>query len=254
MIQRLLTLALAVLTATGLNVAAGPVAPAAADDVTLDCFPHAPTNELRYDDTWGAARSGGRGHQGTDIMSPKGLEVLAVADGTVVGLKGGPLSGYYIRLDHNGWESWYMHLNNDTPGTDDGRGGEEAAYVAGLSIGDRVAAGSVIGYVGDSGNAESAGSHTHFELHIGDRAVNPYSYLTDVAARVDAMYDAVTPLLVSPAVAPANFVSSLRDDAWGALVASPSAQCLPDSFKDSIEQVFGEFPSEGVLLTGVVAR
>jgi len=265
MYQRPLKLALAVITAAIVVVSAAPAALAApsgttaagtaAENVSLTCFPHAPTDDLRFDNTWGAGRSGGRHHQGTDVMSPKGLDVLAVADGVVAGLKsGGPKSGYYIRLAHGGWESWYLHLNNDSPGTDDGRGGDEAAFAPGLSIGDRVDAGDIIGYVGDSGNAEWAGSHTHFELHIGERPVNPYPYLIDVAERVDGIYQAVTPLITSPLDSPADEAAALRGLVWGELASSPSAQCLSSGYKDALEHVFGELPREGVLLAGVVAR
>ncbi len=254
MTYRSFTLALAAFAAASVLVAS-PAPASATSDVSLTCFPHAPTGELRFDDTWGAARSGGRGHKGTDVMSPKGLEVLAVADGVVAGLKNGSSSGYYVRLLHEGgWESWYMHLNNDTAGTDDGRGGEAAAYAPGLSIGDRVRAGEVIAYVGDSGNAEWAGSHTHFELHIDGRAVNPYPYLVDVKERVDTVFDAFSPLVSAPATMPADELDSLRGQVWGELAASGSASCLSGTYKEAIEHVFGELPSEGVLLTGVVAR
>jgi len=231
---------------------------AADGDISLTCFPHAPSDELRFDDTWGDARSGGRGHQGTDIMSPKELEVLAVADGTVAGLSDGPRSGYYIRLIHGGgWESWYMHLANDTTGSDDGDGGEATAYAPGLTVGDRVRAGQVIGYVGDSGNAEWAGSHTHFELHIGDRPVNPYPYLVDVAARIDHLYEVTAPIVAPPArfAVPTDLESSLDLGlVWGELVASPGVECLTSHYQDTIQHVFGQLPGEGVLLTGVVAR
>lgn len=241
-----------------LNVAAAtlstPPVHAQEGDVSLTCFPHAPTSDLRFDNTWGAARSDGRGHKGTDIMSPKGLEVLAVADGTVAGLENGPRSGYYVRLVHDGgWESWYMHLANDTPGTDDGRGGPETAFAPSLEIGDRVRAGDVIGYVGDSGNAEWAGSHTHFELHIDGGAVNPYPFLVDVAARVDRLYEIATPLVV----APPPYGQELQIDrgpVWGELLASGGVNCLSSAYQNAIEHVFGELPGEGVLLTGVKAR
>jgi murein DD-endopeptidase MepM/ murein hydrolase activator NlpD len=134
-----------------------------------------------FSNTWGAGRSGGRRHQGTDVIAPKGTPVLAVADGFVEAMEDGRRSGYYVRLRHaDGWESWYIHLNNDTPGTDDGAGGPSGAFAADLEVGSFVAAGEIIGYVGDSGNAESRVSHTHFELQHNGRYLNPYPYL-DVA-------------------------------------------------------------------------
>ncbi len=147
--------------------------PARAAQGTLTCFPLAPA-DIRYDNTWGAARSGGRGHQGTDIMAPKQTVVMAVAGGVVETLDTASGAGYYVRLVHpGGWETWYMHLDNDSPGTDDGSGGAATAYAEGLEVGDRVVAGQVIGYVGDSGNAEWTGSHLHFELHVGGGPIEP---------------------------------------------------------------------------------
>lgn len=150
----------------------------AADDLYLH-FPQL-DESTEFVNSWGAARSGGRGHRGTDLMGEKMTPVVAVLDGVVETMREGARSGYYITIDHDdGISSWYMHLNNDTPGTDDGRGGDEFAFAEGLEVGDTVEVGQLIGYVGDSGNAEWTGSHTHFELHINGRAVNPYPYLRD---------------------------------------------------------------------------
>ena len=165
-----------------LSVAAAP--PAVADDgFRIVYFPHKDT-ESTFTNDWGDPRPGGRRHKGTDIMAEKHSEVVAVADGFIVAMKESPRSGYYIRMQHqDGWQSWYMHLNNDTPGTDDGAGGEEAAFPPDLEVGMYVPAGTVVGYVGDSGNAEGGSAHTHFELRKGMRAVNPYRYLAEAHAR-----------------------------------------------------------------------
>ncbi|MFH1712358.1 MAG: M23 family metallopeptidase, partial [Patescibacteria group bacterium] len=64
-----------------------------------------------------------------------------------------------------------------TPGTDDGNGGVENAYASGVRQGVRVNRGQLIGWVGDSGNAESIGSHLHFEIYNGGTAINPYESL-----------------------------------------------------------------------------
>ncbi len=141
----------------------------------------------RFDSTFGHARSGGRRHQGADLMAPKMSPVYAVADGVVLRLRvSSSRAGATVRIDHGGgWESWYMHLNNDRPGTDDGRAPLDQTFAPGLEVGDFVAAGQLIGYVGDSGNAEWTGPHTHFELHRDGRPVDPYAYL--LAAHERAM-------------------------------------------------------------------
>ncbi len=172
--RRVLTSLVAVIA---IAVTATPPA-AAADDLTIR-FPQL-DEQTEFVDSWGQARSGGRRHKGADLMGSKLAPVVAVLDGVITTMRKGGISGYYIVIEHeDGVTSWYMHLNNDTPGTDDRRGGLEHAFAEGLAVGDEVEAGQIIGYVGDSGNAEWSGAHTHFELHIDGRAVNPFPYLRD---------------------------------------------------------------------------
>ena len=80
--------------------------------------------ENHYTDTFGALRSGGRSHHGVDIMAAKMTPIVAVADGTVGWMHntvGDDCCSLALRHD-DGWQSWYVHLNNDTPGTDDKQG------------------------------------------------------------------------------------------------------------------------------------
>ena len=131
----------------------------------------------QFADTFGTARDGGdRLHQGGDLFAPKMAPVLATAAGRISAVDWSPSAGFYIDITHNGgWRSRYLHLNNDTPGTDDGLG---FGIAEGIGVGASVAAGQVIGYVGDSGNAESSSPHLHFELRMRDwTAVNPYPFV-----------------------------------------------------------------------------
>ena len=134
--------------------------------------------ENRFSDTFGAPRGGGRLHVGQDIMADKGVPVVAVADG-VVRWTGSTCC--YLAIEHeDGWESWYIHLNNDTQlpdgtFTDDGLGN---GFAEGIERGARVSAGQLIGWVGDSGNAERVAPHLHFELRDPNGVpYNPYESL-----------------------------------------------------------------------------
>ena len=105
------------------------------------------------------------------------VPVVAVADGTVGWMHNTQgVKCCAMALNHDdGWASWSIHLNNDTPGTDDGQGW---GFAPGITTGVHVVAGQLIGYVGDSGNAENSSPHVHFELHQPDGTkINPYPHL-----------------------------------------------------------------------------
>lgn len=163
-----------------------PVGPAEREMV----FPVA--GRTSYSDTFGAPRSGGRTHQGQDVMAARHTPLVAVADGTVTSLtwSNSGLSGNSLTItDADGWRYVYIHLNNDAPGTDDGSNVYERAFADGIAKGQKVKAGEVVGYVGDSGNAESTSPHLHFELRRPDgTVVNAYSSLR--AARTLVRTDA----------------------------------------------------------------
>ncbi len=129
---------------------------------------------------WGNDRSGGRLHRGNDLMAPKMTEVYSFAEGVVGQIGHSRRSGRYIRIDHaDGWRSYYIHLNNDNFGTDDGEADWSLTIAPGIEEGTRVEAGQLIGWVGDSGNAEYSEPHVHFELHRNNYPVNPYFALRE---------------------------------------------------------------------------
>ncbi len=130
-------------------------------------------------DSFGDGRTGHL-HEGDDIMGEQMMPLYAAADGRVKDVEIPEASwGYAISLvDADGYIYNYLHVNNDTPGTDDDMGGPEQAYAPGIEKGAAVSRGQLIGWMGDSGNAEDVGPHLHFEIREPDgTAIDPYPSL-----------------------------------------------------------------------------
>ena len=142
-------------------------------------FPVAGKSTFRND--FREPRDGGvREHLGNDIIAAKMTPLVSTVDGVVsYVVRPEAVWGYAITInDTDGYQYRYLHLNNDSPGTDDGKGGEANAYAPGMKRGTEVKAGQIIGFVGDSGNAENTVSHLHFEIRSPSRVpINPYDSL-----------------------------------------------------------------------------
>ncbi len=110
-----------------------------------------------YGDTWGAPRSGGRKHEGVDMIAPRGVPIYAVASGFAT-FKSNTLGGNAVSLvGDNGTRYYYGHLDSYD-------GSSRPVFQ-----------GEIIGYNGDTGNARFSTPHLHFEIHPGGGlAVNPY--------------------------------------------------------------------------------
>lgn len=163
-----------------------PTIPALAHESELPLeiiFPQE-TEKTDFTNSFGDYRSGGRFHKGNDLLAPRLTEVYAVADGIVIYVGINNLSGRNVKIDHGeGWESYYLHMNNDNPGTDDGQAPWTLTVAPGVEVGERVSAGQLIGWVGDSGNAEGTTPHTHFELRHDGVAIDPYRLLLEAFLR-----------------------------------------------------------------------
>jgi murein DD-endopeptidase MepM/ murein hydrolase activator NlpD len=116
-----------------------------------------------YVDTFGAPRPGGRTHEGNDIFAPYGTPIRAPFDGQAVE-SSNSLGGLAVNVySPNGDYVYNAHMSR-------------YAGVSGF-----VQAGTIIGYVGNSGNAIGTSPHDHFEYHPGGgSAVSPYVYLNEV--------------------------------------------------------------------------
>ena len=124
-----------------------------------------------FSDSWGAPRASTGRHQGTDIFAPLGAPILAVADGRLFSVGWNRIGGWRLWLiDREGNQFYYAHLS---------------AYSTLARDGAYVRAGQVIGFNGNSGDAEGTPFHVHFEIHpvallpLGYEggAVNPFPYL-----------------------------------------------------------------------------
>src|SRR3954447_15906773 len=161
-------------------VVLAPATPANAEVIRPIRFPV--DGPVTYINDFGAPRAQGP-HQGNDLMGYKLEREVAAHDGTVTYVRvatPGVVNGgnMLIIRDSEGWEYWYIHINNDTPGTDDGLNPPEWRFAPGIAVGTKVFAGQFVAYMGDSGDAENTAPHLHFELHRPDGvAITPYDSL-----------------------------------------------------------------------------
>jgi hypothetical protein len=181
--RRLTARSLLILLAAVVPLAGPASASALADgtpsaDVPRLIFPV--VGPVTYTDDFGDARGSGR-HEGNDIMAPKKAVAVAVEAGTVKFWTSSWRAGCMLYLyGASGTTYLYIHLNNDRTSGNDNSGAcvQGIAYARGLRSGARVKAGQMIGYVGDSGDANGGSAHLHFEVHPGDGgATSPYPYL-----------------------------------------------------------------------------
>ncbi len=128
------------------------------DPPTENSLPN-PLPEQGLTDTWGAARSQGRSHEGIDIFAPRGTPIQATTQGIVSKVGNNNLGGrVVVVVGPGGAGHYYAHLED----------------YADISPNDWVNAGDIIGYVGDSGNAKGTPPHLHYGIYINGSAVNPY--------------------------------------------------------------------------------
>lgn len=122
----------------------------------------------RLVDSWGNPRSGGRRHQGIDIFAPKDTPVLSTTSGIVTRVGTNGLGGQVVWILGPGLERhYYAHLSRY--GT--------------FHAGDRVEAGDVIGYAGNTGNARGGPVHLHYGIYRSGTAQNPYPRLAAGAGK-----------------------------------------------------------------------
>ena len=184
--RRALARSAAVAAAVVTTVAGAAPRPASAEKTPTGMLYHRITfpvdGTVHYTDDFGACREGcTRRHMGNDLLGAKLMHEVAASDGTIAWVHdtNSGTAGNMLQLTGNdGWVYWYIHINNDTPGTDDGKNPARWRLAPGIHAGSVVKAGQFIAYMGDSGDAESTQPHLHFEIHMPDGTViDPYTSL-----------------------------------------------------------------------------
>lgn len=113
-------------------------------------------------DTWDGARSEGRKHEGIDIFAKRGTLVLSTTEGIVTDVGTNRLGGLVVWVMGPGRQyHYYAHLDR----------------YADVEAGMRIPAGRVLGYVGNTGNAENTPPHLHYGVYEMGGAINPYPLL-----------------------------------------------------------------------------
>ena len=117
------------------------------------------------ENTWHGPRPGFRLHEGQDIFAPLGTPIRSATDGYIVSIGENNLGGQTVSvIGAGGRVYYYAHL---------------AAYAPSIALGDHVMTETVLGYVGNTGNAAGTPPHLHFGMYVHDKAVDPFPLLID---------------------------------------------------------------------------
>lgn len=152
----------------------------------LACFPVIPSRDISYEDSFGASRTfgGERTHEGTDLFGketvPGYYPVVSMTDGCVEKIGWLPLGGYRIGIrSPSGGYFYYAHFSE---------------YDRAFQIGERVKAGDILGYMGDTGyGPEGTCGQFPVHLHLGiyiqtpereELSVNPYWILKAMEEKI----------------------------------------------------------------------
>jgi murein DD-endopeptidase MepM/ murein hydrolase activator NlpD len=199
-----------------------------------------------FGDSFGAFRGdvAGQWHHGDDIFAPLGAPILACADGTVFSVGWNDIGGNRLWLrDTQGNQFYYAHLSAFTPLARNGQS---------------VKAGDVLGFVGNTGDAQGTPTHLHFEVHptsllfMGyDGAVNPTPYLQAWQHLQDVSFSNVASWLAQtgisdPAPRPAAILLQVSD-------ISEASGLDPGSLQRAMSVHAGR-STEGQLITSLGLR
>jgi hypothetical protein len=183
----------------------------------------------QVNDTWGDARSNGRTHEGTDIFARRGAYIVAPSDSVVTSIGYGANGGNFVYTTNPGGERFYFaHLED---------------YRDGLKVGDILKKGDLIGYVGDSGNAQGTSPHLH--LGIYERgAENPYPRMTEEFT-IDERISAVERILEDADDADAEARVLVGDQPTFFRQAKAAGEDLPDEIVEALARTVAPAPSTG---------
>ncbi len=113
-------------------------------------------------DTWGEAREAGRTHEGVDIFAPRGEPIFSATEGFVARIGVSTLGGNHVYVTvKGGVRYYYAHLDK---------------VADGIEAGTEVTTDTVLGYVGNTGNASTTPPHLHFGMYQNG-AHNPFDLL-----------------------------------------------------------------------------
>ncbi|CAN5698677.1 hypothetical protein BH10ACT1_BH10ACT1_23750 [soil metagenome] len=194
------------------------------NNIMFPVLPDATLGRATYVDTYLAARSGGRRHEGQDLMGKKMLKLLACVDGTIVELRHEAAGNSLYLEGTDGYYYCYLHINNDRPGTDDASNILANAFAPGMAIGKAVKRGDHLAYLGDSGNAEATGSHCHFEIRLPNA-----KWYNAAACNAKYSLDAAQPAKLRSKVAAAEFAPHAGAQAFATAQAADFLDLVPSA-------------------------